>query len=308
MKYSAALSLALAPLAIAKAIHNDYPLHPRKEHKGEGGDGGLALLNGAVGAGSTTLIVVWANPGGGAATTTINEQVTVTETVTAGAGEGAAATSAAAAAAATHTVIVGGTAGLVFTPSSVAAAVGDMVIFTFMSQMHTATQSSFGEPCTPLEGGMDSGTQPNPNNTVVPAPQIAMQVMTTEPLWFYCKTGNHCGTGMTFSVNPTAEKSQALFQAKAIQQKGKGTGSAITGNGTAVVSSPAGEAASASATATASGAAGAVETGSGAVEAGACVCAVTCSTVEGFPAAQAQGLGAFGGFAGALPRGMMETV
>lgn len=37
---------------------------------------------------------------------------------------------------------------------------------------------------------------------------------------------------MVFSINPTAEKSQAIFQSKAIQQKGQGAGSAITGNAT----------------------------------------------------------------------------
>ncbi|GKT86885.1 serine-threonine rich [Colletotrichum tofieldiae] len=69
----------------------------------------------------------------------------------------------------------------------------------------------------------------NPNNSVAPPPQVAMQVMVSEPLWFYCAQANHCGKGMTFSINPTAEKSQAIFQSMAIQQKGKGAGGAITG-------------------------------------------------------------------------------
>jgi hypothetical protein len=78
--------------------------------------------------------------------------------------------------------MVGGTAGLVYTPESINAAIGDMVIFEFMSQNHTATQSSFGTPCEPLAGGKDSSFMPNPNNTISPPPQMAMQVMVSTPL------------------------------------------------------------------------------------------------------------------------------
>ncbi|KAI0011706.1 Cupredoxin [Xylariaceae sp. FL0662B] len=318
-KYAVALSAAVAPLAIAKAVHNVYPLGRRNGHlKGmEAAAGGGAEIAAAAGLqglaiGSTTqVIVIWANPGAGAETQTLNEQMTVTETVTAGAeatsvgsqvvSEGATAT---VAAAATHSVMVGGEAGLVYTPAEVQANMGDMVVFTFMSMNHTATQSTFAEPCTAMEGGMDSGFMPNMNNTVDPPPQVAMQVMTTEPLWFYCKQMGHCGKGMTFSINPTADKTQAMFQAMAIQQKGMGAGSAITGNATssAVAEAPAAATSSAAAEVPA-----AISSGAGAVQTGACVCAVTCGTGS-FPAAVAQGVGAFGGFAGALPASMMETV
>jgi len=49
-------------------------------------------------------------------------------------------------------VVVGGSAGLVYTPDTIEAAIGDMVIFTFESQNHTATQSAFTTPCEKLEG------------------------------------------------------------------------------------------------------------------------------------------------------------
>lgn len=70
----------------------------------------------------------------------------------------------------THTVTVGGDAGLVYTPSEIKAAVGDIVHFIFHKQNHSVTQSTFSEPCNRLEAGEDSGLLPNPNNTVVPAP------------------------------------------------------------------------------------------------------------------------------------------
>ncbi|KAI2468240.1 Cupredoxin [Annulohypoxylon bovei var. microspora] len=308
MKYSAALSVAIAPLAIAKAVHNVYPQHKRNGHQAaaaaelgaiSGASSGetINILQGLQLGSTTQVIVIWANPGNNAATTTLHDQVTVTQTVTAGA---AAATSAAVAAAATHTVTVGGAAGLVYTPDQVTAAVGDMVIFEFQSANHTATQSTFAEPCKIMAGGMDSGFQPNANNTVNPPPKVAMQVMTTDPLWFYCRQSGHCGKGMTFSINPTAAKTQAMFQAMAIQQNGVGAGSAITGNSTSTASS-----AVAAAPAATSDAAASVNQGSGTVEGGACVCAVTCSSGS-FPAVAAQGLGSFGGIAGALPASMME--
>lgn len=121
---------------------------------------------------------------------------------------------------------------------------------------------------------------------------------------------------MTFSINPTAEKSQALFQSMAIQQKGNGAPSAIVG-GTPPAAAPAASAPAASAPAAAPPAAapaapaapaagGAVTPGTGQINgAGACVCAVTCSAGS-FPAA-AQGVGAFGGMAGSLPMNMMEA-
>ncbi|KAI1266113.1 Cupredoxin [Xylariaceae sp. FL1019] len=325
MKYSAALLAAIAPLTMAKAIHNVYPLQVRK-----GDDNGRKSNNNNKGnnnggqniaAAATEIIIIWANPGAGAATTTINQAVTVTQTVTAGAAAttvgtetiAASATGTVAGAAATHSVIVGGTAGKVFTPDNVQAAVGDMVIFTFQSQNHTVTQSTFASPCVAMAGGMDSGFVPNPNDTVVPAPQVAMQVMTTDPVWLFCAQTGHCGAGMTFSINPTADKSQSAFQAAAIAQNGQGTGSAITGNATSSAGASSAASAVASATSVASGgsatsaASGAVASSTGVLTAGACVCAVTCGTGS-FPAVNAQGLSNFGGFAGAIPNSALEVI
>ncbi|KAI0147812.1 Cupredoxin [Xylariaceae sp. FL1272] len=317
MKYSAALLAAIAPVTMAKAIHNVYPLQVRNGHDGKKSNDnnkGNNNNNGGqvIAAAATEIIIIWANPGAGAATTTINQAVTVTQTVTAGAAAttvgtetiAASATGTVAGAAATHSVTVGGTAGKVFTPDQVQAAVGDMVVFTFQSQNHTVTQSTFALPCEAMAGGMDSGFVPNPNDTVVPAPQVAMQVMTTDPIWLFCAQTGHCGTGMTFSINPTAEKSQSAFQAAAIAQNGQGAGSAITGNSTSSAGASSASSAVASATSAASGA---VASATGTLEAGACICAVTCGTGS-FPAVAAQGLSNFGGFAGAIPNSALEVI
>ncbi|KAL8725990.1 MAG: hypothetical protein Q9166_006992 [cf. Caloplaca sp. 2 TL-2023] len=122
-----------------------------------------------------------------------------------------------------HKVTVGGDAGLVFSPDTITAVPGDMVEFTFMSMNHTLTQSTFPKPCVKMQGGADSGFLPNPNNTISPPPTYVFQVKDTKSAWFYCKQkkpASHCGKGMTFSINPTADKSQAMFMAMAIQQNG----------------------------------------------------------------------------------------
>jgi plastocyanin len=172
--------------------------------------------------------VLWVNVGGGAATTVINQAqtVTVTQTVVGGAAETlaglppvgappvaappvgappaagapgevaatptdvAVANPVVGATGATHSVTVGGPQGLAFNPPQLAATPGDTVIFTFLSQNHTATQSAFETPCDPLAGGMDSGFQSNPNNTVNPPPQVAMQVMVSTPLCKLNPLGN----------------------------------------------------------------------------------------------------------------------
>ncbi|KAL8676380.1 MAG: hypothetical protein Q9186_007093 [Xanthomendoza sp. 1 TL-2023] len=129
-----------------------------------------------------------------------------------------------------HKVTVGGDAGLVFSPDTLTAMPGDMVEFTFMSMNHTLTQSTFDKPCKKMDGGADSGFLANINNTMSPPPSYMFQVKDKKPIWFYCKQktpASHCGKGMTFSINPTPEKSQAMFMAKAIEQNG--TAPAATG-------------------------------------------------------------------------------
>jgi len=132
----------------------------------------------------------------------------------------------------THTVVVGGLKPvetgmapiLGYTPESIVAAVGDTVSFVFMQKNHTATQSTFAEPCRKMEGGMDSGFMPNPEGKA--GVTWEMKVETTEPLWFYCKQQNgiHCGKGMVFGINAatTGDKTMSAFKQLAISTNGTG--------------------------------------------------------------------------------------
>jgi plastocyanin len=69
---------------------------------------------------------------------------------------------------------------LLYTPESITAAVGDMVMFVFMQKNHTATQSTFAEPCKKMEGGMDSGFMVNPEGKA--GVTWNMTVPSTDPL------------------------------------------------------------------------------------------------------------------------------
>jgi hypothetical protein len=107
MKFSAALYLAIAPLAIAKSIHNVYPAR-RDRHEGKdkskGSSGGEDTIVAAIeGGNAEEVIIIWVNPGNDAATTTVNQASTVTQTVTETVAAGNTVATAAAAAA-THSV------------------------------------------------------------------------------------------------------------------------------------------------------------------------------------------------------------
>lgn len=141
---------------------------------------------------------------------------------------------------AVHTVVVGGPNGeLTFTPSNISAEPRDVIVFEFQQKNHTASQSSFADPCRILTNtttneviGLDSGFKPvGPNATEFPTWNVT--VNDTTPLWFYCKQhspdgSSHCGAGMVFAVNAVSNSSRSFsaFQALAMQLNGTNAGGA----------------------------------------------------------------------------------
>jgi len=126
-------------------------------------------------------------------------------------------------------VLVGSNGTLTFNPSTVTAAVGDVMAFTFMSKNHTITQSTFNSPCTnhssPMTG-VDSGFVPVPANATS-FPQYKFTVRNASaPLWFYCRQGQHCRSGMVFAINPSAERTFDAFKARAMGNAPPASGSA----------------------------------------------------------------------------------
>lgn len=111
-------------------------------------------------------------------------------------------------------VAVGQGGALTFTPDRATAAVGDTLVLTFMAGAHTFTQSTFADPCSPMAGGVDSGSKPAANGPV----NFTYTVTdASKPMWFYCKTGAHCKAGMVFSLNAPATGNTAdAFKAAAM--------------------------------------------------------------------------------------------
>ncbi|KAG8734485.1 hypothetical protein FRC12_018514 [Ceratobasidium sp. 428] len=108
----------------------------------------------------------------------------------------------------THKVTVGAWGKLRYDPQYVHAKVGDYVKFEFHPKNHTVTESSFDEPCTPLEGnegepvGFRTGFVPVPEKQTSHFPTRKFKVTDTQPHWFYCGQVGHCPAGMVFAVNP----------------------------------------------------------------------------------------------------------
>ncbi|RPB06162.1 hypothetical protein L873DRAFT_1824844 [Choiromyces venosus 120613-1] len=131
--------------------------------------------------------------------------------------------------AATHTVKVGGLNGttpiLRYNPEYVAdVKAGDVVLFDFLANNHTVTESTFDAPCVPKAGGIDSSFRPNKENT---PGKVTFPVTVTDdkPRWFYCAQPGggkpHCQAGMVFAIN--APKIDSSFRPNKENTPGKVT-------------------------------------------------------------------------------------
>ncbi|KAF2707025.1 hypothetical protein K504DRAFT_48904 [Pleomassaria siparia CBS 279.74] len=200
-------------------------------------------------------------------------------------------------------------------PEAITANVGDVVQFNFMQKNHTATQSTFAEPCVKMEGGLDSGFMPNPDGKAGVTWNVT--VKSTDPMWFYCKqkVGVHCGVGMVFSINasPAGDKTMASFKQLAININGTSAKplvnspiqnvqpNAQAAPSTVTIAAGGGVAAGSAASTGAGGAAppsATVAAGEGVNPQGqACSCSCLCG-MNDFPAVAA--VNNFGGFAGTL--------
>ncbi|KAL8292252.1 hypothetical protein RQP46_001718 [Phenoliferia psychrophenolica] len=109
----------------------------------------------------------------------------------------------------THVVQVA-PSGLRYSPTSITAAVGDVISFEWLGAGHSVTQSSFAAPCAYSVTGLDSSII-----TAVPS-SWQVTVETADPLWFSCRVPGHCSSGMVFAVNPTATDTFAAFMANAM--------------------------------------------------------------------------------------------
>ncbi|KAH7913994.1 Cupredoxin [Hygrophoropsis aurantiaca] len=142
------------------------------------------------------------------------------------------------------TIMVGMNKTNTFTPSYINATTGDTITFQFVAGNHTVTQSSFASPCenvsTPMTG-IDSGFMPVSTNASMMPMEYTFTMTSDNTTWFYCRQTGHCQKGMVFAINPTEQKTFAMFQKLAhlsdTQAAAEASGNTTTGSAT--MSSPA---------------------------------------------------------------------
>ncbi|THY69888.1 hypothetical protein D6C86_08558 [Aureobasidium pullulans] len=109
--------------------------------------------------------------------------------------------------AALHSIDVGED-GLVFSPNSTTAAVGDTVTFHFYPRAHGVARSSYSSPCAAMDNGFNSGfvkVASGESNTT-----FTITVNNTDPIWYYCPQGDHCQAGMVGVINPPSSDDQTI--------------------------------------------------------------------------------------------------
>ncbi|KAF1995485.1 Cupredoxin, partial [Amniculicola lignicola CBS 123094] len=115
---------------------------------------------------------------------------------------------------ATITVSVGKkgeSADITFTPSSVKAAVGDIVQFKFWPKNHSVAQAAFAKPCEPLANGFWSGYVPTTDLATAASTTFEYTVTNASaPVWFYCTQGQHCTNGMVGVINENTASGNTL--------------------------------------------------------------------------------------------------
>jgi plastocyanin len=143
-----------------------------------------------------------------------------------------------------HTVLVGESGSLAFSPSSLKANPGDVVLFEFRQKNHAVTRSSFGAPCDSLSAngtsGFDSGFMPV-SSTSGPFPTWNLTVNDTTPIWAFCRQAtpvNHCGAGMVFAINAVdnGPKNFTAFQNGAKAASGSTAANSTTGDANSALS------------------------------------------------------------------------
>ncbi|PVH88243.1 hypothetical protein DL98DRAFT_648400 [Cadophora sp. DSE1049] len=120
--------------------------------------------------------------------------------------------------AATHSVNVGA-AGLVFTPDSLTANVGDTVEFRFYPQNHSVARAEYKTPCIPYEvvdvgkQGFWSGFKPV-SVVLSDPPKFSILINDTEPIFFYCSAPGACEEDIMIGViNPNSTQTLEVQQA-----------------------------------------------------------------------------------------------
>jgi plastocyanin len=121
---------------------------------------------------------------------------------------------------ATMNVVVAPSGSVIFSPDTVSANPGDVIVFTFSSN-HSFTETMPTSPCNQVvAGGIDSGFPLAAAGATGPV-TYNITVNNTDPMYFKCNQmipENHCALGMVFGLNLplSGNASFATFQSNAM--------------------------------------------------------------------------------------------
>ncbi|KAI0827999.1 hypothetical protein BC628DRAFT_1409507 [Trametes gibbosa] len=124
-----------------------------------------------------------------------------------------------------------------FTPASVNASIGDVVLFNFTEGNHTATQSTFASPCIPAHetnitiNGFDSNFRPTNNGTAIT--NLPVTINSNDTIWFY--DAATCAVGGVGGININESSTETLdgFRRNAVRLNGTATSTSASGSATA---------------------------------------------------------------------------
>ncbi|KAH8926505.1 hypothetical protein BT69DRAFT_1331296, partial [Atractiella rhizophila] len=107
-----------------------------------------------------------------------------------------------------------GQPGVGFDPSSTQTQLGDVVAFEFRQGVHQVYESTWANPCTPLNGGFSAGPESVPTGGT--GGTYNYTIADSNPHWFFDSAS--CTSGGVFSVNPptTGEQTAGTFLANAL--------------------------------------------------------------------------------------------
>jgi plastocyanin len=118
----------------------------------------------------------------------------------------------------THVIKVSNKNGdLKFEPNNLQAEAGHVVQFQFWPKNHSVVQSTFDQPCVPINNvnssiaGFFSGFMPIQADATT-RPTYTIVVNDTKPIWYYCSQGEHCQAGMVGVINPPAQNKSRTIE------------------------------------------------------------------------------------------------
>ncbi|KAI4108330.1 MAG: hypothetical protein LQ339_002231 [Xanthoria mediterranea] len=106
---------------------------------------------------------------------------------------------------------------LTFEPNNLQVPAGDMVQFHFYPKNHSVVQSTFDQPCEPINNnnasvtGFFSGFMPVKPDAAM-RPSYTIMVNNTNPIWYYCSQGDHCQKKMVGVINPPAKNKSRTIE------------------------------------------------------------------------------------------------